>query len=373
MLNKLTIKKLTASDLTLFEWHFRNKNAGNQKSINLNRNVFIDKLFPTLPEIADSKGGRLPLDIHIYGPGLCGDYNLQRKIIKHGTYKNWRLNGEYIYNPDDNQDRFNCLEANDYVLFEFTGEFQPESTRAFFIAASLQDDAGLHHEFLDFTKGKSMVPITHAELSLLIESAAPPAEHPIHELLLEDLLEDAAYNGLAGTSGLNRRRSGKKMSIDELQKVRKNAERTGREGEEIINTLFENQLEDKSISGFEWTANENAIAPYDFKLTDHEGSHIRLDVKSTRGGFERKIHISIAELHEMADSTSRYDLYRVYEIHNETAKLRIARNLTPFASELLDLFEALPEGVTPDSISLNPHSITFEEEQTLSIPHDEEE
>lgn len=39
MSTKIAVKKLTASDLTFFEWHFKNRNAGNQKAINLNRNV----------------------------------------------------------------------------------------------------------------------------------------------------------------------------------------------------------------------------------------------------------------------------------------------------------------------------------------------
>lgn len=101
MLKKLAAKRLTASDLTLFEWHYKNKNAGNQKAINLNANVFVDELFPVLPEIADRQDGRIPLDLQIYGPGHKELHNLQRKIIKIGSYKNWRLNGEFIHNPID--------------------------------------------------------------------------------------------------------------------------------------------------------------------------------------------------------------------------------------------------------------------------------
>ena len=41
MLKKLALKRLTASDLTFFEWHYRSRNAGNQKAINLNTDVFI--------------------------------------------------------------------------------------------------------------------------------------------------------------------------------------------------------------------------------------------------------------------------------------------------------------------------------------------
>ena len=82
MISKFSIKRLTKSDLTLFEWHFRTIKAGNQKAINLNANVFIDKLFPSLPELSYSHSGRFPLDLFVYGPGLEPELNLQRKIIK---------------------------------------------------------------------------------------------------------------------------------------------------------------------------------------------------------------------------------------------------------------------------------------------------
>ena len=111
MVRKLSVKRLTVSDLTLFEWHFRNQEkGGNQKAINLNRDVFIDELFPSVPEVAQQNDNRLPLDLHIYGPGLYPLHNVQRKIIKQpGSYKNWRLDGEFIHNPIDEQERYNKL------------------------------------------------------------------------------------------------------------------------------------------------------------------------------------------------------------------------------------------------------------------------
>ena len=111
------MKRLTPSDLTFFKWHYENRNAGNQKAINLSRNVFIDKLYPSLPDIMTDRGdGKIPVTLYIYGPGLYDAYQLQRKIIKTGSYKNWRLNGEFIFNPEDIPERFNslgCVIIND--------------------------------------------------------------------------------------------------------------------------------------------------------------------------------------------------------------------------------------------------------------------
>ncbi|MCF5393021.1 hypothetical protein GIV99_28485, partial [Pseudomonas syringae] len=79
-MSKIAIKRLTKSDLTLFTWHFKEMNSGNQKSINLNANVFIDKLYPDLPNISAQKGKTTFLvDLSIYGPGAAPKHSLARK------------------------------------------------------------------------------------------------------------------------------------------------------------------------------------------------------------------------------------------------------------------------------------------------------
>jgi hypothetical protein len=82
MQRRIAVKRLTASDLTLFEWQFRNRNAGNQKSINLNSDVFIKDLFPSLPDAASETNGRVPLDLYIYGPGHSGVHILPCSIFR---------------------------------------------------------------------------------------------------------------------------------------------------------------------------------------------------------------------------------------------------------------------------------------------------
>lgn len=125
---KLAVKRLTASDLTFFEWHFRNHNAGNQKAINLNADVFVDELYPALPELSIDSG-KVPVDISVFGPNGKGLQNLQRKIVKFGTYKNWRLNGEFIYNPNEDPGRYNVLSPGDFAFLEFSGAALPASLK----------------------------------------------------------------------------------------------------------------------------------------------------------------------------------------------------------------------------------------------------
>ena len=58
---KLALKRLSRSDLTFFEWQFRHVNAGNQKSINLNKIILIDKFYPSLPDLGVTNDNEFPV------------------------------------------------------------------------------------------------------------------------------------------------------------------------------------------------------------------------------------------------------------------------------------------------------------------------
>lgn len=367
MSRKFALKSLTSSDLTLFKWHFQNQNAGNQKAINLNANVFTGILYPTLPNIAESLHGRIPLDLYIFGPGLGGELNLQRKIVKHGTYKNWRLNGEFIENPLDDPNRFNVLERDDVVLIEFIGNVTPNAARAVFVAAKHGEDKELHAACTAFLDGKSMKALAFAELRGLIDVAQPDGSHPIHELVLDADLEDAAFFGSEGTRRLLRRRSGKGMSRADLQASRTRAEESGDQGEGFANDLFSKMLSDGVITTFTWVSAENAIAPYDFTVVLADEPERLVDAKSTRGEFERRLHISMNEIKTMAEDSQPYDLYRIYEMTDNTARLRICRNMADFANTVLTQLEQVPQGVTVDSISVDPSVLNFDDEIELEL------
>jgi hypothetical protein len=61
MKRRITLKRLSASDLTLFEHHFKNTPGAKQKAFNLDASILIDKLYPGLPDSADIiKDGRIP-------------------------------------------------------------------------------------------------------------------------------------------------------------------------------------------------------------------------------------------------------------------------------------------------------------------------
>src|ERR1700761_5012185 len=109
MPDRIALKRLTASDLTLFETLFRTLNAGNQKAINLNADIFVDRLYPSLPGLVPTYGDTIPVTLTVLGPAASPAHVISRAITKREAYKNWRLNGEFIRDPDGETGRFNVL------------------------------------------------------------------------------------------------------------------------------------------------------------------------------------------------------------------------------------------------------------------------
>ncbi|KAA3646127.1 MAG: DUF3883 domain-containing protein [Chloroflexi bacterium] len=366
MNRKLAIKKLTASDLTLFKWQFENLSAGNQKAINLNRGVFIDSLYPSLPSIAEASGWRISIDLYIFGPGPGGEYNLQRKIIKGGTYKNWRLDGEFIDNPTMEPERFNILEPDDFVLIEFSGEIQPVSAKLLFISQNVNADREIHAFFRKTMQGKSMKAIDTDFLEKLVKTAVPSDSHPIQDFLLLEQIIDASMGGFEGIQRLVSSPTYQKVTHQDLRSARALAEEVGRRGEELVNDYLYSQKEAGVIKDFEWIAAENAIAPYDFSVLSQDDETINIDVKSTTGRWSSRIHISYNELLQMTVGAEQYDIYRVYDISQSGALLKIASNIRSFGESIVSILEQLPDGIRSNGISVNPDNLKFGEEIVIS-------
>jgi hypothetical protein len=329
--------------------------------------VFVDVLYPSITETPLGKEGRIPLELYVYGPGMNGQCNLTRKILKGPSYKNWRLNGEYVENPDDNPERFNALVPTDFVIFSFDGELYPTSASAVFVAQTVRDDAMLHAQLDVFLGMRRMAALAGSDLAGIVARAQIPEAHPVNALLLDAALEDAALGGSKGIRRLSTRPSGRRVSRHDLRRARQRAEEIGNLGEEYVNNFLSRLTEDRSIEAFEWASLENAVSPYDFVRIQLGGERRLLDVKATSGEFTRPIHISFNELLQMKAGPERYDLYRIYDMGEETAKLRIAEGLEGFASRILDVIGALPSEITIDGISVPPSILNFESEMEIQL------
>ncbi len=318
-MNKMALKRLTHSDLTFFKCYYsaQGDKPSKQKALNLNSNILVDILYP---ELKNATGDKVKVTLHIYGPSMEDVHTLQRKILKSQGSKNWRLNGELIYSPEDNLDRYDCLHPGDIALMGFDGEPIPKTVYIDFISQRNEDDKYLYQE-----------------LDELIAAVEGDAEAVLH-----------VY-----------RHTGRQMSSEELNLFKQRADDIGRQGEDLVFRYLNGLRTQEEIQDFEWISSENAIAPYDFQIIERDGTKRKLDVKSTTSDFSTKFHVSRAELITMAESTESYDLYRVYDLGDESGKLRIARDMKTFAEKILDKLQVLPAGVKIDSISCQPEQLEF--------------
>ena len=372
---RFAIKRLTRSDLTFFEAQYRRQNAGNQKSINLNRDVFIDELYPDLPDImAEGDDGGVQVRLRLTGPGSGRpDIRVTRKIIKNDAYKNYRLNGEFVKNPDEGPDRFDYLAAGDLALMVFDGAARPRALQLFVISAADQADVALHAALSPLT-GRSMARLSRAALARAIASA--PASHPVHDLFLEpELAKDLAEAAEGDPEAITRllRRPGHRLvTTQQLARARQQAERVGSDGEALVNAHLVQRVGEGDLAAAVWVALVNAINPWDFEITDGEGTRTRIEVKSTTSGHGRPFHISMAEL-QAAALIEPYELWRISNLNDEGGALERASAIGPFARDVVEALRSLPPGVRPDGFTVDPALLDWSAPVMLRTPDPEEE
>lgn len=361
MTRKLALKRLTASDLTLFKWHFQNRPAGKQKAFNLDARILVDALYPALGEPSSIPIPRYPVDLYLLGPGVRPADNLQRKILK--QQKNWRLNGELIDNPVETPERYNILQPGDYALLEFSGDRVPNACSVTLIAAEEPADTALHTELSRRYPDGSMWLMEERLVSEVLQIAQPLPEHPLYGWFESAALEDAALGGTTGVNAINRRRNGRGMTPAEFVRSKQAAEQNGIAGEEFLNDYFERLLDTGEVAAVEWTSSLNAISPFDFRITTLLGERRVVDAKSTSGDFGNVIHLSYGEMYRAVNGPEPYDIYRLYALNENAAKLRIARDVRAALRPILHAIGELPDGVTVDSISIRPECLPFHEEE----------
>ncbi|TBW31961.1 hypothetical protein EYW49_22660 [Siculibacillus lacustris] len=370
MPDRIAIKRLTASDLTFFESLFRKLGAGNQKAINLNADVFIDRLYPALPSLVATYGDVIPVSMTILGPAAAAKLVLSRAVTKREAYKNWRLNGEFVRDPEGEPGRFDSLAAGDIAVLDFSGDPVPTRLTLLLLAANSPLDKALHDALDAFVSGGRRTMVEISRDALANAAGTTSSTHPIWQIAAdreyEAAVEDAALGGIEGASTLTIKKAARPVSAATLAAAKASAEKNGRDGEALAWIQLQKLVADGSIAAAEWSARTNAVAPFDFLVTEVGGNVVHVDAKSTAGEFERRIHISFAEL-TAASSGPRYDIWRVHGIDDDGAKLRIARDIAPLAQAILTGLD-LPVGVAIDGVSIDPTTLTWGVDVVIERP-----
>jgi len=373
-MDRIAIKRLTASDCTLFEAVFRKIGAGNQKSINLNADVLTGQLYPNLAQTAILTENEVPLPLSIYGPGGKGVHKLTRKIIKNPTYKNWRLNGEFISGPPGDTERYDNISPGDLAIMAFKGDIVPTQMEILLVSQSSQIDSNLHTNLLALFGNRSMIAVSAAQITSAINSSAVLASHPVNLIVndpeMQAALEDAAQGGILGTGRLLKNKTWRKVTNTDLMKAKAKAEQIGQDGEGLVNAYLALKLSNSAISSYKWVSSENAVSPYDFEIETAPNQHCFVDVKTTNGPFENIIHLSIAEIIEAAGD-AEYRLYRIFEINESGGKLRISEKINDLARTLKSIHEThMPIGARIDSFSITPELMKWGPEEYVERPEE---
>lgn len=359
MPERIAVKVLSSSDLTFFDAIFKRSNVGNQKAINLNADVFARQLYPDYAGHAVGREIEDAVSVVVFGPRPSKPYHFARSITKKTAYKNWRLNGAAVPDPDGEEGRFDHLMVGDVAVMEFLGDAAPEAVRIVIVSSA--DDPTLHAGLVaEAPGGKSMFVVSRARLSQVATGAAIGVEHPIHALLddpeLQEILE-LAHLGAAPAVRRLTERVGRPLTKNDLKTARDRAERVGDDGEALANHLLQAMAAAGTLSKVTWTAKEDAAASWDFETAPPGAA--RFDAKSTTRKFGTPFHLSGAETVAASAPDFPYHIIRIYELTEDGAMAAISEPINQLARSILDGIKSLPPGVLPVGFTIDPTTLRW--------------
>lgn len=119
----------------------------------------------------------------------------------------------------------------------------------------------------------------------------------------------------------------------DIEKAKKQFALVGKKGEELINEYLTNEQVAKRIESFEWkNKSRESGLPFDFIIKSNGSQTQYIDVKSTRFDFAQKIvfsHQEVSFVHKI-NNDAQYFVYRVFEISETNADLRICNKCLPY-------------------------------------------
>jgi len=361
----VAIKLLTSSDLSFFQVHLK---SSKQKAINLNSDIFIERFFPGL----QGSFTEIHFPLIIIGPEGKSPHKLSRKILRSPGAKNWRLNGEFIFNPEDDPARYDSLQPGDYAVLAFEGAERPISAKMILIGKTT--DQFLHEIMSNnhvFVGRNTMVEVSQAKLAEYRHSTQDiyPGVHPFDHLDAPDTIEDVLYGK---ESIIQSRPFGDGRSIaltpQELRRQLLSAQTTGQIGEELFgHWLLTNG---HTENDFEWVSQSYARAAYDYKIMSPKWltmpEILFVDVKATNGQFERPFHMSIAEI-RWAARNEGYRIARIFAIADGLSQMKILKGISHISRVILEKFSALPPTLEVDSVTLQPSQFEVEIEGPILV------
>ena len=375
MVDRIAVKVLSASDLTFFQEHLGRSNRSKQKSINLNANVLTGVLYPALAGEDADVAQEIPVRVSVFGPSATDpEYRFARSITKGARYKNWRLNGAAVPDPDNEPGRFSALQPGDISVIEFIGNPVPTDVRL--VLVSQAAEPGLVAALAQMTPGgrRSMEAVSRGDLAELSAQQALPDQHQLRALLQDQeiaaLLEEAHAGAEPAVRRL-RERVARPVSQADLRAARASAERIGLLGEALVAEFLNLEAELGRLTNVQWVSEIDAAASWDFEALDLEGETVRFDAKSTSGAHGRAFIVSGAEVAAAAGPTP-YRIIRASEVSQDGGRIAISAPINGLMGEVLAASDQLPAGLLPVGFSVSPDALVWEDRAYFERPDEPE-
>jgi len=390
MTDFVVLKRLTGkSDLGWFHSIHTNRGlAGNQKGIILNKRI-INKIWPSLiqrqaayeaakaAEIAASApggagpvaanaakedarlAGHLPVRVELHGPDGKPPFVVPRLVALQD--KNWRLNGAFIDDPTDDPVRFDpMLQDGDLVIIGFDGVEEPTNAVVVLLAAASVTDAPLFADLAArVSEGpKSMIRLMPADVLAIADHHALPDAHVIRTLAADPVvvsaLEEIAQGDIVAAAKIIQR-CARPVNAAELAAGIDANGLTGHLGERLVNA-FLGDRHAASGSAYKWMWPDHAAHPFDFEVLDASGQpELVIDAKSTTSVWTVDFYMSRGELTFAATSAVPYFIYRLSEVGQTGAWLRISDDIRSMAGRIVQaLGVASPSGTKVITVTISP-------------------
>ena len=363
MSRKLALKRFRASDLSMFKAYLAKHGQTKQKGFNLDKKVMEGVFYPSLWDDLETLDRRAAhVDLLLFGPGPGSPESLARKVKRDA--KNFRLNGEAIDSPIGDPTRYDDIKPGDFAIMEFTGAPLPTALKVVLVSANEQADASLHAAFEAFFPDRprvSLKALDEEDIRKLIKTGRVASSHPIADWVDSDLLEEVANGDALATERLNAKRGGRGVNPVDFKRAKQAAERVGQLGEELLDQYFETG-KCVGLLTHSWASAINAVSPFDFQLEMTTGVR-HVDAKSTAGPFGNPIYLSAAEIRHAIGSGVPYDIFRLYEVKDESALFKVARDIGPQLLTVLEAIDRFPVRTKVDSISFDPSFFSFEPDE----------
>lgn len=143
----------------------------------------------------------------------------------------------------------------------------------------------------------------------------------------------------------------KKYKPFDLEKAKRNFALVGKKGEELVNEYFEQLKSLHKVESFEWmNKSRESGFPYDFILNKKQ----YIDVKSTRFDFAQNIVFSYQEVGfvNQQKSDSAYSVYRVFNLTETNANLKICTQCMPYMEKLNQNVQTFNESIIQNKTRL---------------------